>query len=497
MIPERAVSDQLVQAYLRTFHAVLTVLHVPTFLRDYSNHWRSPNSSRQPFIVMLLLVLSIGSRFVSKEVGLSRILTLRWIKTASDWLLSSKQRLRLSLDGLRIQCLLLMARMVNGVTSGSSCFCTGSLYCTAMSTNLSRVNKEGDRDDPQNETEARRRLMATIVELDLQASMDGGSLPITSVEDSHFSLPSNTDDVIRGGGADEDVPQDTAAFQPKPMNQFTQSSLQILLAKTLPVRLKVARFLNSQHEYSFDTALGLSAQLLGELKECYDLIEGYRTASTPPTPFQTRLFDLLMRRFVLSLHHPFALKAVSDPRYAYSRQLCIDTSMDLLAHLVQPDELKSTTGGAFSAVYLQSALYLTGEITSQIDTSTYFMSTSRRTDAARREMRANIDRFRQIAMDRIAGGETNIKTCVLVSCLLAQADAKQESASVQTRISLALEQTLEKCGSLLEAQLKTLTDTRSIDIGTGNNKNQNGWLHWEKFLELGKEEGSDGRGMYI
>jgi Fungal specific transcription factor domain len=489
MVPAKAVSDRLVQAYLRTFQAVLTIVHVPTFLREYSDYWKSPGTSNQPFTVMLLLVLSIGSRFCSKEPGLSRVLTLQWIKTASDWLLSSKQRSRLCLDGLRIQCLLLLARKVNAVTYGSAWLCTGNLYRAATYAGL-HVRVEDNGDGPRNrwETEARRRLWVTIVELDLQASMDCGSMPTVSVEESNYPLPSNIEDVSLG--ISEGALRDAAVPQSKPLDLFTQSSLQILLAKTLPVRLKIARFLNNQGlQYSFETALGLSAQLLGEFKKCHDLIERYRMASKPPTSFPTRLFDLLMRRFILSLHHPFALKAMSEPQYCYSRQICIDTSISLLTHLSQSNDadfrhlqLKGT--GLFCDVYAQSALYLTGEITNQIDTDQYFLSTSQRFDLARREMRDIIDKYSQLAADRIAAGETNIKRHVLVSCLLAQADAKYEAASVQRSVSITLEKTLEKCGSLLQAQLQVLTDARSMDCIAHRNTNQLDWPQWDEFLGL-------------
>lgn len=485
MVPIKAVSDKLVQAYLRTFQAVLTILHVPSFLQDYSNYWKcsDPSTVNQPFAIMLLLILSIGARFDSKEQGLTRVLTLQWIKTASDWILSSKEKSRLSLDGLRIQSLLLLSRKINGVNSSLAWLCTGSLYRAAMSADLQLCGKENENNLPDCvEVEIHRRLRITLIEMDLQASMDLGCLP--SVEDNNFPLPSNIEDV----SLDNPPPRHTAVPQSKLLSHFTQSSLQILLAQTQPVRLKIVRFLNSKGpDCSFDTALGLSEQLLGDFKKAHDLIEIYRTANEPPTTFQLILFDLFVRRFILSLHHPFALKAISDPRYAYSRQICIDTSMAILSHLSQPSELdvrqlqlKGT--GVFCDVYLQSCLYLTGEITNQIDTDTCFLSTSRRSDLVRREMKEIVERFSQLAIDRIAAGETNIKRYVLASCLLAQADARQDAILVQTGVSRTLEKSLQKSGLFFQAQLQALTNAMSMDHLTNrNNMEQHHWPPWDTF----------------
>ncbi|TVY82879.1 Transcription factor lepE [Lachnellula suecica] len=486
IVPAKVVSDQLVQAYLRTTQAVLPILHVASFLHDYSNYWSPSISSCQSFTATLLLVLGIGSSFVSKELGLSRVTTTRWVKTASDWLLSSKQEMKLSLDGLRLQCLLLLAEKINGLSLCPPWLCSGSLYRAAMDAGLHVTGKDNGYNQKSG---SERRLWATIIELDLQTSMDWGSGPTVSVEDSNSFLPFNVEETPpRNDEVNTHRDESFAASKPKPINQFTQSSLQILLAKTQPVRLKIARFLNNKGPgYSFDATLALSAQLLGEFKTCFDLITGYRTANEPPTPFHIQLFDLLVRRFVLSLHHPFALKAMSDPRYAYSRQICIDTSMALLAHLSQNHDCDSRQlqlrgRGVFIEVYWQSCLYLMGEITNQIDTDTCFLSTTRRSDSARSEMKETIENFNELAVSRIAEGELNIKRYILACCLLAQVEAKQETGIVHTSVSRALESSLETCGMLLQAQLQSPNCTTSIGAVTSRNNTEHS--HWQQRGEF-------------
>jgi hypothetical protein len=290
--------------------------------------------------------------------------------------------------------------------------------------------------------ESRRRLWATLLELEVQSSMDCGGLPSIDSDDYDCALPSNIDDVSLEAGR----PAGNAVAS-KPMDQFTQSSIQILLMKTIPVRFKIARFINSfRSENSFEKALILSAELSAALKSCSVLIEAYCMSSTPPTAFQTKLFNLLVQRFFLDLHHPFAVKAMSNPVYYYSRKVCLETSLSLFSHSAQSDDddfhrLRLCSIGPFRDVYTQSALYMCGELTDQLEADRPF-PTNPGSTFVWKEMRKAIDKYLELAAARIDAGEKSIKCYVLVSCLLAQADAIQVGAPVKQRISLALKKSL-------------------------------------------------------
>lgn len=93
--------------------------------------------------------------------------------------MSIKPRLKLCWNGLRIQCLFLLAEQVHGLRSGSPRLCPGTVYRAALYSDLC-IGGSGNMDDLRDrlKKETYRRLWAAIVEMDLQASMDWGSPPI-------------------------------------------------------------------------------------------------------------------------------------------------------------------------------------------------------------------------------------------------------------------------------------------------------------------------------
>ncbi|KAG2009274.1 hypothetical protein GB937_007873 [Aspergillus fischeri] len=104
-----------------------------------------------------------------------------------------------------------------------------------------------------------------------------------------------------------------------------------------------------------------------------------------------------------------------------------------------------------------------------------------------REMRKAVDKYLDLAAARIYAGEKNIKCYVLVSCLLAQADAMQVGALVEQRISVALKKSLETCYSLLWSQIQDMQDAPLSPTTVGE---QLDWSQWNNFMGLNATVGS-------
>jgi hypothetical protein len=208
-------------------------------------------------------------------------------------------------------------------------------------------------------------------------------------------------------------------------------------------------------------------------------------SSTPSTAFQMKHFDLLVQRFLLSLHHPFAVKAMSNPLYYYSRKMCLETSLSLFSHSAQSGDddfhcLRLCGTGLFRDVYTQSALYMCGQLTDQFETDRPFPTNPGSTFDLR-EMRNAVDKYLKLAAARIDAGEKNIECYVLVSCLLAQADAMQVGALVEQRISVALRKSLETSYSLLGSQIQDMQDAPLSPTTIGE---QLDWSQWDDFTGL-------------
>ena len=454
-VPSRAVANRLVQAYLRTFQTIFGILHIPLFRRQYEAMWVNPTSVSEAFRMTLMLVMCIGSTFCLPQTGVSRATALQWMHIALTWIRSANQDSRPTMDNLRTMCLLVIARQVQSVSGDMAWLNTGFLLRIAMHLGL-HVDPESHPSSQLGplEIELQRRLWATLVELELQFSMDCGALPGLSGDDYSCAIPLNVDDATL-----EAIDASGGPVVVKPIDQLTQSSMQILLMQTTPIRLKVARFINHvQRQHPFDDALALSSELLGALKTCSDLISSYSMSSTPPMPFQIKLFDILVQRFMLSLHQSFAIQALSNHSFYYSRKMCLETSLLLSSQVMQSGDddfyrLRLCSRGPWRVVHAQCALYLCGELMDPADTVKSTFSDAGDT-AVRNEMRKGVNRFlKQAAAQIRCGGEKSIKSFVLVSCLLAQANAVQGGLPVHPAVSKALKQSLETSHSLLKSQL--------------------------------------------
>ncbi|KAF7179339.1 hypothetical protein CNMCM7691_008272 [Aspergillus felis] len=173
LIPPQAITDQLIQAYLRTFESVLRVLHVPLFLHECQGFWERPLASSEDFQLQLLLVISIGALFSPKLRDSCNESV--WIHAAESRLLSNGGDRWTGLTGVQNFCLLMIARLVSPYHSGAQLvgLSVESLMRAAMRIGLHISPKMLPRMTFY-EQELRRRLWSTVLEISLQFSIESG-----------------------------------------------------------------------------------------------------------------------------------------------------------------------------------------------------------------------------------------------------------------------------------------------------------------------------------
>ncbi|OAA62846.1 c6 zinc finger domain containing protein [Niveomyces insectorum RCEF 264] len=314
----------------------------------------------------------------------------------------------LNLDMLQVCCLVNIARQSTALEIGDDLnwFSAGALLHAAFGMGLNR-----DPSHFQSlsfaQCELRRRLWATILELVVQASLDQGMPPLISVDDYDCSPPLNLDDDafvvgeedkgmdnrtankppsynhnhtnttvdcfsakegregsnsngMDAAGAAAAVPQQPSSSSSssplprpptagQPDSVFTQTSIQRLLCRSLPVRLAIAKALNGlSATLSYDRALQLSSELLDTCRYSVSLFKtAPTTVSVPPEQhvayarLRIAFYELLTRRFHHSLHSPFARKAATNVQYFYSRRARLETALRLLS-FSRPSEDRQT-----------------------------------------------------------------------------------------------------------------------------------------------------------
>lgn len=174
----------------------------------------------------------------------------------------------------------------------------------------------------------RRRLWATIVELDLQAALSLGALSSISYHDYDCRPPSNIDDehlVLH------------ALTLPTPQSRAisTRTSFLAILAETFDTRSHIARLINSVRiTCNYEEILELSTTLTHHIS---GLPEAFRDEgkSTDESGFRTNLLLFLIYRSLLVLHRPYflSLSESGNKVYSYSQKISVQASIAILSPL--------------------------------------------------------------------------------------------------------------------------------------------------------------------
>lgn len=370
MLPPKTIADELLNLYLSTFETTYRILHIPSFLKDYEAYWNAPESADAVFVAKLLALLAAASCFISSSAtvnGKDRLhdVAVGWILGIQSWIGSLFMSLTARFDILQIQCLLMIARQALAVDGDVVWLASGSLIHSATMMGMHREPSRFAKMTPF-WAEMRRRLWTTILELNLQASIDVGISPSIDLDQYECALPSNLDD----SDLAEDMPEAPVA---KGNVILTQCSFQTMLARSLPLRVRIAKAVNSlRFTLPYDEALRLSEDLVWFMNKALVPFPPYTPEGTPS--FSRSFISFLMQRSLLILHRPFALSIALSPKYSYSRKVCLESSLELLNQFDLPlDSLQSPRtpclghigGGMFRDECFHAAITLCVELSIQ------------------------------------------------------------------------------------------------------------------------------------
>ena len=196
---------------------------------------------------------------------------------------------------------------------------------------------------------------------------------------------------------------------------------------------------------------------------CYTLIQHFHEIgnadfsielSLKPSVVHNNLIQLSIRRFLLSLHLPFALKARKDPHFYFSRKVCLEQA--LIISMPQPDEdfkqLISLGGGMFREIMTLGAFGLCLELISQLEEDSVNLSVGINR-AQRKPYRDAIKAVVDIAEERLQLGETNIKGYLFLSMALGQIDAMENGEVIEEGIYKAAKESATKGYEILNSRL--------------------------------------------
>jgi hypothetical protein len=461
-VPPRETSDKLAHLYMRTYESTYRILHIPTFEREYEKYWSDPENATTVFVIKMLLVMAIGTTFYQEpDFFTIRASAQQWVSAAQSWLSAPFEKARLNLSGLQIQCLVLIARQTTGVSPDLVWISVGSLVRMAMTMGFHREPKLFARMTALH-AEMRRRMWATVLEMTVMCSFDSGNAPLISPGDWDTEPPSNIND--------DEI--DETTIQPpvsKPSEIYTQTSLQIQLLRSLRTRLEVSQLISDfRFQPAYEDIIRYGAKVTSLGRENMLFAQSVSEGSLKPTALHLIFLDTPIRRVLIALHFPYAMKAMTDPRFYFSRKVCLDTATITLTYPSSssptspcPPEaeyddytrLKLVCSKFFKEVLIYPLIIIQLELITQLEEGPPLIHNEVQRKA-REPLKQYLAHMLEISAQRIRLGENNIKGHLFLSAVSAQIEAMENGQDPDLMIAKAAKESAETCYGLLKARIK-------------------------------------------
>ncbi|KAF2033867.1 hypothetical protein EK21DRAFT_57810 [Setomelanomma holmii] len=320
-LPERSTVDLQVGLYFRTCETTYRILHEPSFWMEYHKFWEQKASGvSQPSFAVILILLIATTKCLSPKDDVFLGDTTADRQGASDLIevcdawIGRQSRKRLTLQFFQLQCLSVFAKRVNCVKMKQDWVASGDLVRLALAAGLHR--------DPSQlstgkisvfEMEMKKRLWVTVMELELQASIETGLQ--SSLTSLYWDTPAPAN--LPDDAFSADVLELPAG---RPADHFTMVSYLRVSRQSIALRIHLMQLLNDPSErLSYSEVLHYDAQL-------QDWISALPKWDDSRAAIPSALLELQLRQFSLLLHKSFAALAAQNGRYLNSFTTCINAA---------------------------------------------------------------------------------------------------------------------------------------------------------------------------
>ena len=338
LLPARSICDSLIRIYAINYESTLRILHMPSFMEEHEAFWRiADKEASQPvtlpqLLAVMIIALSLddASPPIAVAASLEKLVPAICCDLIETWIRGLSDKRRLEIPVIQTQTLLLLAKQTTALRSERLWLASGELTRCAMMMGLHRDASEM-RESSIFDIELRRRLWATVVELDLQISLACG-MP-TGVRENDFSTlpPSNLNDQDLFGALTEHP-------RPKPYDHWTDVLIQVILAESLPLRLRAANLFNSgsYNEATYDQGVIVARELEDLLETLPSTVRFSvvpRESEAQAGRLLSKIFlDVCIRRLLLNVLIPYTLRATPQEDMRDFRKKCVESCLIMLSH---------------------------------------------------------------------------------------------------------------------------------------------------------------------
>ncbi|KAL2845434.1 fungal-specific transcription factor domain-containing protein [Aspergillus pseudoustus] len=332
-MPSRQVTDRMVHYFLNSEEPVTNILHGPTFGREYTNFWETPQEVSLPWLAILYSIMTLSVLFYQRTGDPIPDLP----GDAKDIAGTFRKR--------SVQCLVQSNYLTPGRYKVEAMFLynMGEFYKSPdahtevpylLGLTIKLAMRMGYHRDSQQfpaisafDGEMRRRVWAFLCQLDALFAFEVG-VPRT-IQDWQYDteLPRNLGDM--------DFDQDTVQLPPsRPMTEMTHSTYTIAKARLMLCFGKILDMAFSRTPITYEETL----QVDRRLEEAHSLIpQMFKirpiSQSLPDPPrliFQRFTLENVYQKARCVLHRKYLAEVHENRRYSYSRMVCITASKQIL-----------------------------------------------------------------------------------------------------------------------------------------------------------------------
>ncbi|KAB8246253.1 hypothetical protein BDV35DRAFT_405236 [Aspergillus flavus] len=330
LLPDQAEMDAAIRLYFETLETMYRILHRPTFMEEYEQLQQDRTAAKPGFIVLVLLIMATVSCTTATDrtyVGSSSIGRERgslWIETAEVWL-GKQSKKNIYLVIWQIRCLLVLAKQMCRYKKKRMWSVAGDLVREGMAAGFHRDPSRLGGKISFFDQEIRRRLWATMAELELQASVERGMPSALAAIRMDCAPPVDIDD--------EDLRPDcdSTQIQESPSHNTSTSFLR-LCRHSLDLRVSLNSRMNDlTSDLPYEDILRYEDMIMSELRKLPSPTESNEDTTDRKLSQMARVvLDLQLRQFLALLHAPFARKTEINSRYAVSRMVCFNAAASLI-----------------------------------------------------------------------------------------------------------------------------------------------------------------------
>ncbi|KAF1952615.1 hypothetical protein CC80DRAFT_571747 [Byssothecium circinans] len=348
-MPPKEEVDRLLPLWFNSADPLLFIIHAPTFLEEYKQFWRDPLSVSVMWIALLYSALALGIVLGPRNPGMyANTLAYNHLSGSSadrqdpnDYLLNSVDKFQqlassalVLADVAKSQPYCLETLMIYGECEFLRRDDHHSKIWLMNGVALRVAMRMGYHRDPSNfkeltpfQGEMRRRVWHVISMMDSLISFAIGLPALVRRIESDVRPPRNL--------YDADIsPSMTETPKGRPLTEITPASYAIAKCRIAFVFAEAAELAQKITPPRYSTVMALHKRL----EEAHEYIpEGMRvrpiedSVTDPPVLIMSRFnVEIVYLKTKLILHRTYLTAGQTDPRYAKSRNICVEAAVDIL-----------------------------------------------------------------------------------------------------------------------------------------------------------------------